>query len=108
MAYVKLCDIHAFAEVDAVSCDTSPEPVAVFKVGDQFFATQDTCTHGQWSLAEGTLDGDVIECTLHWGKFCVRTGKVKARPACAPLKIYPVRVEGEDILVDIDAGSVTR
>lgn len=104
MAYIKLCDIHAFADSDTLRCETSPEPVAIFKVGDEYFATQDTCTHGKWSLAEGFLDGDVIECTLHWGKFCVRTGKVKASPACAPLKTYPLRIEGDDVFVDLDAG----
>ncbi len=108
MAYIKLCDVHAFSEGDALRFDTTPEPVAVFKVGDRFYATQDTCTHGQWSLADGFLDGDVIECTLHWGKFCVRTGKVKAAPACAPLKTYPVLVEGDDVLVDVDAGCIAK
>lgn len=108
MAYIKLCDLHAFAESEALRFETAVEPVAVFKVGKEFFATQDTCTHGQWSLSEGYLDGDVIECTLHWGKFCVRTGKVKAPPACVPLRTYPVRVEGDDILVDLDAEVVTQ
>src|SRR3546814_15836700 len=57
-----------------------PEPVMVCNVDGEFFAVQDTCTHGNWALSDGYLDGGVVECTLHFGKFCVRTGKVKALP----------------------------
>lgn len=52
-----------------------PEPVMVCNVDGEFFAVQDTCTHGNWALSDGYLDGGVVECTLHFGKFCVRTGK---------------------------------
>jgi biphenyl 2,3-dioxygenase ferredoxin subunit len=38
------------------------------------------------------------------GEFCVRTGKVKAAPPCEPLKVFPIKIEGDDVLVDFDAG----
>src|SRR3546814_14225111 len=66
----------------------------VCNVDGEFFAVQDTCTHGNWALSDGYLDGGVVECTLHFGKFCVRTGKVKALPACKPLKVFHIKVEG--------------
>jgi nitrite reductase/ring-hydroxylating ferredoxin subunit len=67
---------------------------------------QDTCTHGEWALSDGYLEGDVIECTLHFAKFCVRTGKVKALPASKALRVFPVKVEKDSIFVDLDAGEV--
>jgi nitrite reductase/ring-hydroxylating ferredoxin subunit len=44
---------------------------------------------------------------LHFAKFCVRTGKVKALPACKALRVFPVKLEEDAILVDLDAGEVT-
>lgn len=103
MSYTKLCEVDDFVESDVLRFDAAPEPVAVYKVGAEYFATQDICTHGQWPLSEGFLDGDVIECTLHLGKFCVRTGKVKSPPPCTGLRTYPTKVEGRDVLVDLDS-----
>lgn len=106
MAFSRVCTLQDIGEGEALRIEHAPEAIAIYNVDGELFATQDRCTHGDWSLADGYLDGDVIECTLHWGKFCVRTGKVKASPPCEPLKVFPVRVEGEDVLVDFDAGHV--
>jgi len=106
VAFVRLCSRDDVAEGAALKVDRTEGAIAIYNVGGEFFATQDRCTHGDWSLADGYLDGDVIECTLHMGKFCVRTGRVKSPPPCEPLKVYPVKVEGADVLVDVDAGEV--
>lgn len=75
------------------------QAVAVFRVGGDFYAMDDICTHDGGPLAEGTLDGDVIECPRHGAKFNVRTGAVVCLPATAPVPTYAVRVVGEDIQV---------
>lgn len=108
MAFTRICNRSDIAEGEALKVDLPSGSIAVFNVGGEFFATQDRCTHGEWSLADGYLEGDVIECSLHWGKFCVRTGRVKARPACDPLKVYPLKIEGDDVLADLDAGRVNK
>ena len=106
MAFEKVCNLEDVSEGEVLQVNTFEEAIAVYNVGGQIFATQDRCTHGDWSLADGFLEDGVIECTLHWGKFCVRTGKVKAPPACDPLTIYPVEVRGGEIFVDYEAGKV--
>ncbi|MGW6659678.1 bifunctional 3-phenylpropionate/cinnamic acid dioxygenase ferredoxin subunit [Rhodococcus sp. NPDC055024] len=69
------------------------EPIALFNVDGQFYATSDTCTHSKSSLSEdGYLDGAVVECALHFASFCVRTGAVLGPPANGPLETYPVVV----------------
>ncbi|SDX42414.1 chlorobenzene dioxygenase ferredoxin/benzene/toluene dioxygenase ferredoxin subunit [Celeribacter indicus] len=80
--------------------DGGPEPILVCNVDGEIHAVQDTCTHDTWSLADGFLEGCIIECSLHFAKFDVRTGKVKALPACQALKVYPAKCEGGDIYVD--------
>lgn len=76
-------------------------PVAIWHTeGGEFYATDDTCTHAQASLSEGGLEGHLCICPRHGARFDVRTGAVRALPAVVPLRTYPVRVEGDAILID--------
>jgi nitrite reductase/ring-hydroxylating ferredoxin subunit len=76
-------------------------PIAVYQIEGVFYATDDTCTHGEASLCDGWLDGPIVECPFHAGTFDVRTGDALAYPAQIALKTYPVRVEGSFIVVQI-------
>ena len=70
--------------------------LALYEVGGEIFATDSTCTHAQGLLTDGTLQGDIVECPLHGGRFSVMTGKGMGPPIPCDLKTYPVRVlEGE-------------
>ena len=75
------------------------QPVAVFHVDGGYYAINDLCTHDGGPLAEGTLEGEVIECPRHGAKFNVKTGAVLCLPATAPIPTYEVRVEGDEIKV---------
>jgi 3-phenylpropionate/trans-cinnamate dioxygenase ferredoxin subunit len=75
------------------------QSVAVFHVGGAYYALEDVCTHDGGPLAEGTLEGDVIECPRHGARFDVRTGAVLCLPATTPVPTYEVRVEGDEIQV---------
>jgi nitrite reductase/ring-hydroxylating ferredoxin subunit len=77
-------------------------PLAVFNVDGRFFVTDDTCTHGQASLCDGLLEGMVVECPFHAGTFDVSTGEALSYPAADPLKTYAVRIDGGDLVVDLD------
>ena len=77
--------------------------VALYRIGGEFFATDDTCTHAHGSLSEGYVEGEEIECPLHGGCFNIRTGEATCPPATEALATYEVKVEGEDILVGIRA-----
>jgi 3-phenylpropionate/trans-cinnamate dioxygenase ferredoxin subunit len=90
--------------VDLVRDDGSPVPVAVIRAADgSLFAVDDTCSHGESSLSEGEVDGHEIECLAHAARFDLVTGRATALPAVAPIRTYPIRIEGEDVLVDVDA-----
>lgn len=76
--------------------------IAIYRVGDRFYATDDRCTHGEVSLTEeGVLDGCIVECSFHFGSFDVTTGAPVAMPCEVALKIYPVRVENGVVHVEI-------
>jgi nitrite reductase/ring-hydroxylating ferredoxin subunit len=74
--------------------------LAVFNVGGEFYVTDDTCTHGLASLAEGTLEGSVVTCPWHGGRFDVRTGRPVAGPCTEPLATYPCRVRDEGVWIE--------
>lgn len=77
--------------------------VAVFNLDGQYYAIEDVCTHDGGPVAEGELEGYTIICPRHGAHFDVRDGAVLSFPAVVPIDSYPVRVEGEDILVELDS-----
>ena len=75
---------------------------AVYHVDDQFFVTDDSCTHMQASLGEeGALEGHVIQCTWHNGRYDIRTGEVLGPPCPAPLRTYAVTLRDGDVYVTV-------
>jgi len=77
---------------DAIAVSINDRDIALFRVGTEFFATDNRCTHAAAPLADGYLDGEVIECPLHQGLFNVRTGVALCTPALRPVRTYPVRL----------------
>lgn len=75
--------------------------LALYNLDGTYYATDEICTHAHASLADGFVAGDVIECPLHGATFSIKTGAVLSSPATEPLTTYPVRIEGEDILVGV-------
>jgi len=76
--------------------------VAVANVDGTYYAFDDACTHEQCSLTEmGELAGTTVTCTCHGSEFDVRTGKVLAPPATAPVKVYATRVEGDALQIEL-------
>jgi 3-phenylpropionate/trans-cinnamate dioxygenase ferredoxin component len=100
MAWKRACGREALEDGEAIQLDTEPA-IAVFNVDGQFYATSDSCTHDASSLADGYIDGDVVECSWHFAKFCIRTGEVLSLPATVSLKTFPVKVLDDDVLVDV-------
>lgn len=77
--------------------------VALANVDGQFFAVDDTCTHEEASLSEGGLSAEILVCPRHGSRFNVKTGRVLSLPAVRSVAVYPVRVEGDQVLVSPEA-----
>lgn len=75
------------------------QAIAVFRLADGWYAMDDLCTHDGGPLAEGILEGDVIECPRHGARFDVRTGAALCLPATAAVPTYAVKIEGDDVKV---------
>ena len=77
-------------------------PIALYSVDGEYFATADTCTHGQARLSDGYLEGHLIECPLHQGLFDIRTGEVKGPPCSKAIRTLPVREDDGVLLIGIE------
>ncbi len=74
---------------------------AIFRIGERHYVTQDACTHGPGSLAEGFVDGDEIECPFHQGRFHIPTGRPSAPPCTIPLRVWDARVIDGQVCIDV-------
>ena len=69
-------------------------------VAGEFFAVAERCSHAAFSLADGRLDGPLIECPLHGAQFDVRDGSPVRLPASKPLATHPVAREGSRVVIE--------
>ncbi len=76
--------------------------LALFKVGEEVFATDALCTHGNARLCDGFVEGHTVECPLHQGRFDLRSGAPCGEPAAEAVKTYPVRMEGGRVWVALE------
>jgi nitrite reductase/ring-hydroxylating ferredoxin subunit len=102
MAEVAVCAVSDVPENTVQRFEAGTTVLAVYNVGGTFYATDNECTHGAASLADGILEGDVIECTLHFGAFNVKTGEAVQPPCFTPLRTYKVAVRDGQVFVDLD------
>ncbi len=103
MAFARACALADVAPGSAIAVDVDGVGVAVVRNGDDVYAIHDECSHAAIPLSEGDVEGCEIECWLHGSRFDLRTGKPSGPPATEPVPTYPVRVEGDDVLVDVTA-----
>jgi nitrite reductase/ring-hydroxylating ferredoxin subunit len=101
--FVRLAALDDIPENSMRGYEYEGQRIALYRVGGTLYATSDICSHEYALLTEGFLDEEecLVECPLHGSRFDLRTGAALSLPAYEPIKTYEVRVEGEDILVEI-------
>ena len=100
--FVRACSVHDVPPGTVGYADVDGLRVAVCNADGQFYAIDDVCTHDGGSLDQGELQGYDIECPRHGARFDIRTGRVTALPAVIPIGTYAVKVDGDDVLVDVE------
>ena len=103
--FVRACALSDLTDDEPLAVELSGEPVAIVKACGDVFAIRDVCSHAEVPLSEGEVDGCTLECWLHGSRFDLRSGKPTGLPATEPVPVYPVKIEGDDVLVAIDQES---
>ena len=98
-----VCKVGDVAPNSAIRVDREGHRLAVVRIGDDWYAIGDRCSHAEASLAEGEVwpDECEIECPKHGSAFSLKTGEPLTLPATQPVPTYTVRVDGDDVLVRI-------
>lgn len=109
MEYVRVAGVDEVAPGRMVPIEAGGRKLLLARVGDDYYAAQRKCPHLGFNLCRGSLDGAAVVCPLHKAKFDLATGAVDRDPkllflnmkAKNDLAVYPVRVEGSDVLVGV-------
>ena len=76
-------------------------PIAIYRIGQEFYAMEDTCPHAGSLLSEGTLSGCIIRCPGHDWDYAVRTGFRPGYEDWFPIPRFPVSIEGDEVWIEI-------
>lgn len=98
---VRLCGRDELSSGEARRFDLDGLRVALVRIGDDFYAIGDRCSHEDYSLAEGEVwpEERELECAKHGSTFDLRTGDPCSLPATKPVPVYSVVVEGDDVML---------
>jgi 3-phenylpropionate/trans-cinnamate dioxygenase ferredoxin subunit len=105
MSFLRACALGDLAEDVPKRVELNGVPVSVVRTDEGVFAINDICSHANVSLSEGEVEDCMIECWLHGSSFDLRTGKPSGLPATRPVAVYPVKIEGDDVLVSVNQES---
>jgi 3-phenylpropionate/trans-cinnamate dioxygenase ferredoxin component len=101
--YVKVCPTADVKPGQVIAAEVNDVPLAIVHCGDgEIRAVYDECSHAQIPLSEGEVDGCTLECWLHGSRFDLVTGRPTGLPATKPVPVYPVKIDGDDVLVDVE------
>jgi nitrite reductase/ring-hydroxylating ferredoxin subunit len=107
MAEVNVCAAADVPENSVISREVGEELVAIYNIGGSYYATEGRCTHGLANLADGMIEGEEIECSFHFGKFHVPSGKPTESPCFIALKTYKTEVRDGQVFIDLDQPAPT-
>lgn len=100
-AVERVADLEKVPVGGAVQVTAAGEPVCLVRLDDTTVkAVHDTCSHQQYSLAEGWVEDGAIECNLHGSAFDLDTGRPRSLPAVRPIPVYRCEVRDGGVYVD--------
>lgn len=100
--YIQVAKLPQLPPGSALEVDVEGRAVALFHTSEGLRAIDAECSHAGGPLCEGELEGEVLTCPWHAATFDLGSGKALSLPATLDLRTYPVRVEGDDVLVGLD------
>ena len=107
MGYQKIAEVEDLWSGEMRGLELNGQCILLVNVDDLFYAYADACPHQKSRLSEGKLTAKVLRCARHEWEFDVCTGRgVNPQNTC--LRVFPIRLNRQDILVDIDGGTISE
>ena len=99
---IDVCAVDEVESGTAKRFDIGRLRLCIVRIGDDFYAIGDRCSHEDYSLAEGEIleDEREIECWKHGSTFSLETGEPQSLPATKPVPVYDVKVDGDRLIVE--------
>lgn len=97
--WIKVTALDEIPDDDVIGVSVEGRQIALYKYEGEVFATDNVCTHGQALLSDGFLEDGEIECPLHQGRFCIKSGKAMCDPLTEDVRTYDIRIDGEEVLL---------
>jgi 3-phenylpropionate/trans-cinnamate dioxygenase ferredoxin component len=101
MTFHRVCSTNQIPEDGKEVFEVEDRFIVVFHVDGEFYALDDCCTHDGGPLGHGDIEGFTIRCPRHGAKFDIRDGRALCMPAVKGTPSHEVRVEGNDVLVQL-------
>lgn len=102
MAFQRVARLADLPDDHGLLVELDGREIGLYRVGDQVYAMDNECPHAGYPLHEGLLDGSVIVCPGHGFEYDVESGRMPGTTGGECLARYPVRVEGDEVLIDPD------
>lgn len=101
MNWISVCKVDEVAEEEPKAIEINDKKIGVFVIDENYFAIENVCPHAFALLTEGFIEDSTVECPLHEAIFDIPTGRLESGPGCRDLCTYPVRVENEEIQIQL-------
>jgi 3-phenylpropionate/trans-cinnamate dioxygenase ferredoxin subunit len=101
MTYTKVSSTKDLPQGRMKGIEADGKQILLVNLDGKYYAIGDICTHMTCKLSEGSILGDSVKCPCHFSVFDVKTGKVLNGPASKAEHIFKVKVEKEQIMVDL-------
>lgn len=102
MAFVKVAKTSEISPGSIKGYVVGNTKIAVTNVDGRFYAIEDRCAHQGQPLSGGLVMGNTVMCLFHGAQFDVITGQSQTTLTSESVKTFPVKIEGEDILIDVE------
>ncbi len=97
----RVAAVDEIEEDEPISVHVGEHTIGVFLVNDTYYAIEDICPHAYALLSQGFVDGEEVECPLHEAVFHIPSGRCLKAPADRDVKTYPVKVDGDDVFINV-------
>jgi len=103
VAFKRVAEVGAVPEGRGLCVRIGELEIGLYRVGSDYLAMDNVCPHAGYPLCDGELEETTISCPGHGWVFDLRTGLAPGEVEERPLTRYPVQLEGDDILIDVDS-----